>query len=163
MEIQLLSNTFDVRRLGAENIELIYDICCKHEIFYQYHPPFVTRESIREDMRALPPGKDYKDKYYVGFFENETLVAIMDLILAYPDKETAFIGFFMMNTEYQNRGIGSNIVAECAESLQKLDFHKIRLGVDRGNPQSNAFWKKNGFVVVYEDKYMIMELSLQIE
>ena len=159
MEVELLSNTFDVRRLSAEDVELIYDLCCKHEIFYQYHPPFVTRESIREDMKALPPGKDYEDKYYIGFFENEALVAIMDLILAYPDKDIAFIGLFMIKSEYQNRGIGSKIVTECAECLQKLGFHKIRLGVDKGNPQSNTFWRKNGFVMVHEGEYIIMELS----
>lgn len=159
MEPGILSNTFDVRRLGEEDVGPIYDLCCKHEIFYQYHPPFVTRESIREDMRALPPGKDYGDKYYIGFFEEEALVAIMDVILAYPEEDIAFIGLFMINSEYQNRGIGSKIVAECAEGLRKSGFHKIRLGVDKGNPQSNAFWKKNGFVVVQEEKYIVMELS----
>jgi hypothetical protein len=88
MEIDLLSHTFDVRRLGEEDIDLIYDLSCKNEIFYQYHPPFVTRESIRKDMHALPPNKEHKDKYYVGFFENEVLVSIMDFILGYPEKKS---------------------------------------------------------------------------
>lgn len=160
MKTESLSNIFDVRRLGEEDIELIYHLCCKNTIFYQYHPPFVTKESILDDMTVLPPGKDYHDKFFVGFFENETLVAIMDLILDYPAKNIAFIGLFMMNVEYQNKGIGSKIIMECAKCLQTLGFYKIRLGVDKNNPQSNAFWKKNGFIPVSENKYILMELTL---
>jgi RimJ/RimL family protein N-acetyltransferase len=160
MDIDLLSNTFDVRRLGEEDIDMIYDLSCKNEIFYQYHPPFVTRESIREDMSALPPDKEHKDKYYVGYFENKTLVSVMDLILDYPEKKIAFVGLFMMNSEYQGKGIGSKIIEECCKYLKTLGFEKIRLGVDKGNPQSNAFWKKNGFITVSEAEYTLMELVL---
>ena len=160
MNIKLLSNTFDVRRLSIEDTDLIYNLSCKNKIFYQFHPPFVTRESIQEDIRALPAGKDYNDKYYIGFFEKETLVAIMDLILDYPTKDTAFIGLFMMDFEYQNKNIGSKIISECAKYLKILGFHKIRLGVDKENPQSNAFWKKNSFVVADESEYILMKLAL---
>ena len=149
-----------MRRLSIEDTDLIYNLSCKNKIFYQFHPPFVTRESIQEDIRALPAGKDYNDKYYIGFFEKETLVAIMDLILDYPTKDTAFIGLFMMDFEYQNKNIGSKIISECAKYLKILGFHKIRLGVDKENPQSNAFWKKNSFVVADESEYILMELAL---
>lgn len=37
----------------------------------------------------------------MGFFDNEILVAVMDLILSYPVEDTAFIGLFIMNVEYQ--------------------------------------------------------------
>lgn len=160
MEIDLLSDIFDVRRLDTKDIDMIYDLSCRNIIFYQYHPPFVTKESIQEDMRALPPGKNYKDKYYVGFFENEALAAIMDLILDYPAKNIAFIGLLMVDLKYQNKGLGSKIVSECAECLKTLGFNKIRLGVDKGNPQSNAFWKKNGFIIIDESEFTIMELDL---
>ena len=81
VEINELSKTFRVRKLDKDDVELIYDLSRKNHIFYQYHPPFVTRESILDDMVALPPEKNYDDKFYVGFFENQSLVAIMDLIL----------------------------------------------------------------------------------
>lgn len=41
--------------------------------------------------------------------------------------------------------IGSKIVQECFCCLKSLDYHFIRLGFVKGNPQSEAFWKKNGF------------------
>ena len=80
MDIRLLSKNFRVRRLDINDVDIIYDMSCKNEIFYKYHPPFVTKQSIVEDMEALPPNKSYDDKYYIGFFENNSLVANMDLI-----------------------------------------------------------------------------------
>ena len=160
MKIKDLSKTFYVRKLDKDDIEMIYDLSYKNHIYYQYHPPFVTRESILDDIKALPPGKSYDDKYYIGFFENDSLVAIMDLILDYPTKGIAFIGLFMTNIQYQHKGIGSNIISEITMSLKSLGYRKIRLGVDKGNPQSYSFWSKNNFNVVSEDKYILMELDI---
>ena len=160
MKIKDLSKTFYVRKLDKDDIELIYDLSCKNHIYYQYHPPFVTRESILDDMKALPPGKSYDDKYYIGFFENDSLVAIMDLILDYPTKGIAFIGLFMTNIQYQHKGIGSNIISEITMSLKSLGYRKIRLGVDKGNPQSYSFWSKNNFKAISENNYILMELEI---
>ena len=160
VEINDLSKTFHVRKLDKDDVELIYNLSCKNHIFYQYHPPFVTRESILDDMEALPPGTSYDDKFYVGFFENESLVAIMDLILDYPTKEIAFIGLFMTNIQYQHKGVSSKIISEIAMYLKSLGYKKIRLGVDKGNPQSYSFWSKNNFNVISEDTYILMELDI---
>ena len=160
VDISLLSKKFRVRKLEIKDVDVVYDMSCKNEIFYKYHPPFVTKESIIEDMEALPPSKSYDDKYYIGFFEKDSLVAILDLILDYPTEETAFIGLFMTNVRYQKKGIGSKIVADICDYLKQLGYKEVRIGVDKGNPQSNAFWLKNGFRIVSENEYRIMELVL---
>ena len=160
MDINLLSKRFEVRRLDRNYVEMIYDMSCKNEIYYEYHPPFVTRESIIEDMEALPPQKNYDDKYYLGFFEDNLLVANMDLILGYPIEEIAFIGLFMTNVQYQNKGIGSNIIGDICNYLKQLGYKKVRLGVDKGNLQSYSFWSKNDFRVVFENEYIVMETTL---
>ena len=117
MDIRLLSKKYKVRTLGIHDVDTIYAMCCKNEIFYQYHPPFVTKESIVEDMSALPPNKRSDDKYYIGFFEGDSLVANMDLILGYPADEIAFIGLFMTNIHDQNKGVGSNIIGDVCNYL----------------------------------------------
>ena len=45
------------------------------------------KQSINDDLRALPPDKTCEDKYFIGFFEYEALVGLIDLIIAYPDDE----------------------------------------------------------------------------
>lgn len=108
----------------------------------------------------MPPGKSEDDKFYVGYFERESLVGIMDLILGYPEKEIAFIGLFMMNPQYQNKGVGTEIISEIIMYLKSLGYKEIRLGVDKGNPQSHAFWTKNNFVTIREAEYILMGLKI---
>lgn len=160
MELSKLSTKYKVRRLDKEDVDIIYNMSYPNAIFYQYHPPVVTRESILKGMEALPPEKSKEDKLYLGFFEKETLVAVMDLILKYPEEETAYIGLFMTDIKYQNKGIGSYIIEEVSKQLKLCGYLKVRLGVDKGNPQSFAFWTKNQFTIVAEKEYIIMEKNL---
>lgn len=151
IDIQKLSTKFYARILTDEDTEAIFALSSKNKIYYKYHPPFVTRESILEDMRILPPDKSPEDKYYLGFFREDQLAAVMDLVLRYPNPYTAYIGFFMMEQNCQGKGIGSELISDCAKCLAKAGFEKIRLAVDKGNPQSYAFWTKNGFVKTGEE------------
>lgn len=160
MEINSLSKRYHVRNLDKSDVDMIYDLMCRNHIFYQYHPPFVTKESILDDMAALPPNKNADDKIYAGFFCNESLVAILDLILDYPIKGIAFIGFFMTDIRYQHKGIGSQIVCDMIDCLKSSGYTEIRLGVDKGNPQSHAFWVKNNFTAIGEDQYVLMSRKI---
>lgn len=72
----------------------------------------------------------------------------MDLIDGYPNHETAFIGFFMVDAAFQGWGTGSFIISETADYLRRIGKTAIRLGIDADNPQSNAFWRKNGFILL---------------
>ena len=74
----------------------------------------------------------------------------MDLIDGYPKPENAYIGFFMMNQRHQGKQIGSAIIGETEDYLRKIGKTAIRLAIDKGNPQSAHFWKKNGFKVIFE-------------
>ena len=147
------SQKYAVRPLTAGDVDKILALCAENEQFYRYHPPLATRESVLEDMTALPPGKCAADKHYLGFFDRETLVAVLDLIERYPQDDTAYIGFFMTKNEL-------------LDELRREKFCKVRLAVDRGNPQSKAFWEKNGFALTGEEfpngdsAYLPMERAL---
>ena len=146
MIIELLSKNYNVRKLNEEDISEIYKLCSKNELYYRYCSPFVTEDSIREDMSALPPGKDDKDKYYLGFYDEENLIAVLDLILSFPDEDAAYIGFFMMDTDKQKQGIGTSIITNVSEALKEENYKRIELAWVQGNPQAEAFWHKNGFI-----------------
>ena len=145
MNIQFLSNRYTIRDLLPQDAEMVCEVLKKNTTFYKYHPPMVTIESILEDMEALPPNKEYEDKHYIGFFGEGALVAVMDLIERYPIQEPALLGFFAMNANLQGQGIGTQIISDSIAYLSQEGFKKVRLGIDKGNPQSKAFWLKNGF------------------
>ena len=91
--------------MNARDVDMVYDLRIKNSIYYQYHPPLVTRESILEDMDALPPGKTLNDKYYIGFFKRDKLIAVMELVMNYPKKKTAFIIMGIITIFIDNRMI----------------------------------------------------------
>ena len=145
LDINAFSNQYEVRLIKDTDVRQIYMFCRQNVLYYQYCPPFATEDSIRKDMAALPPKKTADDKYYVGYFDRHGLAAILDLILEYPNKDTAFIGFFMTDASIQNKGIGSTIITDLCAYLSGIGIPYIRLGWVKGNPQAEHFWHKNGF------------------
>lgn len=119
-------------------------------MYYQYCPPFVSPESIEEDMKALPPGVSEQNKYYVGYYDGDKLIAVMDLIDGYPEKDIVFIGFFMCDKSIQKCGIGTNIITELLDYIKNRGYKSVQLAWVKGNPQAEHFWLKNGFAVVKE-------------
>lgn len=150
MDISRLSSHYKIRTLTDSDVDVILDLRQHNTLFYKYTEAKPTREEIRNDMRITPLGTALSDKYFIGFFEGQKLVAVMDLIDGYPKPENAYIGFFMMNQEYQGQQIGSAIIGDTAGYLRKIGKTAIRLAIDKGNPQSAHFWKKNGFKVILE-------------
>ena len=166
MDLQQLSASYAVRRLTEADIPAILALQTGNPQFFRYHPPLPSERSVREDLTALPPGKIAADKYYAGFFSGGQLIAVLDLILGYPDAQTAFLGFFMTAAAVQKKGIGSAIISDVRTCCKELGFARLRLAIDEGNPQSEAFWTKNGFQKTGERRisgayaYLPMELQL---
>ena len=142
MDPSCFSGRNDVRRLGEKDIPAVYELCRKNELYYRHWPPSGTRETIGVDMRALPPGKGPGDKYYLGFYNGGVLMAVLDLILEYPDRETAFIGFFMTEHGAQGRDLGTEIIEELCCALRNMGFAALRQGWVLGNPQAEHIWHK---------------------
>ena len=150
IDITGLSRNYDVRRLTESDIDAILQICQDNSQFYLYCQARPVREEICNDMHITPPGVDFSAKYYIGFFQEDELIAVMDLIDGYPEKEIAFIGFFMMKKEWQGQEIGTRIISDVAAYLKQIGKAALHLGIDKENPQSNHFWKKNGFSIIRE-------------
>lgn len=150
MNIKRLSNKYVVKKLDNSDIRDIYNLCCENRLYYEYCPPMVTEESIKEDMTVLPPNTNMDDKFYIGFYAEGRIIAVMDLITGYPEQNIAYIGFFMTNVTIQKRGIGSEIISEVCDHLRRQGFVFVRLAWVKGNPQAEHFWLKNKFKVLKE-------------
>lgn len=144
------SKKFIVRKMKLEDAKLIYDMTSKNLQFYEYCGRMNTLEDIYSDLKIVPPGVNIKDKYYVGFFCEGELIAVVDLINGFPNEITAYIGFFMMNHAYQGKGLGTQMITELLDYLNSMGIKKVRLGYDKENPQSSHFWRKQKFSVLKE-------------
>ena len=150
MDITKFSSSYYTRLLTQDDVTIIYQLCKENQFYYTYCPPFVTKEAILEEMQALPKEKTSKDKYYCGYFLNDRLIAVMDLIDRYPDETSVFIGFFMTQRDMQNKGISSKIIQDLADHLTKEGYQRIQLAWVKGNPQAEHFWLKNQFMPIKE-------------
>lgn len=145
MEYAVLTKRYAVRPMTEADLPILLALCRSNPGYYEHCPPFVTEESLRADLAALPPRTRPEDKHFLGFFEGAELIAVLDLITGYPKPEIAFWGFFMLQADRQGRGEGSALVSELCGALAARGFRAVRLGWSRTNRRAEAFWKKNGF------------------
>lgn len=136
---------YSARKLIASDVSHVLALCSENPEYFQHCPPSPSRDTIRDDMSALPPGKKANDKYFIGLFESGSLVAVMDLIDRYPDNETAFIGLLMVAKDLQGHGVGTFIVNALTEALKAKHYKRIRLGYIKTNQSAQRFWFKQGF------------------
>lgn len=149
LESQKFSNTFLVRPLTKDDVEAVLRLYLTNPYFFEQCPPTPTEASVLSDMNKLPYGKRLSDKHFVGYFDNDTLVAVLDLVEGYPSEDKAFIGLFILDKAYQGKGIGSQLIVELLENItQRFDI--IRLGYVTTNVPAKLFWQKQGFVLTEE-------------
>lgn len=115
IDIKKLSKRYTLRKLNLDDVQMIYAFCKRNTQCYEYCGKEPSIELIEKDIEITPPGIPIEQKYYIGFFDNGKLVAVMDLVDGYPACDYVYIGFFMMDCELQGNGIGSKIVSESLE------------------------------------------------
>lgn len=153
MTISNFSTSFQVRKLTEADLEQVLALYQTNPLYFEHFPPLPSLESLANDLVDCPPGKSLSDKYFLGFWEHNRLVAILDLIDGYPTAEIAYIGLFMVDANLSGQGLGSRIMAELLPQLATW-FKKVRLGYVESNSQSSYFWSKVGFYPTGEIKEM---------
>ncbi|HFI0270511.1 TPA: GNAT family N-acetyltransferase [Streptococcus suis] len=151
MKISQFSNRYQVRKLADADLEQVLALYQTNPLYFEHFPPLPSLESLANDLVDCPPGKELSDKYFLGFWDKERLVAILDLIDGYPTEDTAYIGLFMVDSRLAGQGLGSKIIAKLLTQLA-THFKKVRLGYVESNPQSSHFWSKVGFCPTGEVK-----------
>ncbi|HFI0401741.1 TPA: GNAT family N-acetyltransferase [Streptococcus suis] len=151
MKISQFSNHYQVRKLVDADLEQVLALYQTNPLYFKHFPPLPSLESLANDLVDCPPGKELTDKYFMGFWDKNQLLAVLDLIDGYPTEDTAYIGLFMVDSRLAGQGLGSKIIAELLSQLA-THFKKVRLGYVESNPQSSHFWSKVGFCPTGEVK-----------
>lgn len=136
---------YSARKLIASDVPRVLALYSGNPEYFRHCPPSPSRETIQDDMSVLPQGKKANDKYFIGLFEGNSIIAVMDLIDRYPDDETAFIGLLMVAKDLQGHGVGTFIVNALSEALKAKHYKRIRLGYIKTNRSAQSFWLKQGF------------------
>ena len=151
LNIQALATDYNVQRITPADISDVYALCKSNMKYFEYMHDVPTVESLTDVISELPDGKEETDKHFVGFYEGERLVAIMDLITGYPENDDAFIGWFMVDANLHRQGIGSQIFADVRAAMKAQGYDYLSLGCVKDNAESIAFWEAQGFTPVGEE------------
>ncbi len=80
-------------------------------------------------------------------------------ILCGHDGRKGFIYHTAVNSEFQNKGIGKQLVDKAVKSLKEEGITKIGIFVNSDNPSGNSFWESLGFDFIDGLDYRILPLD----
>ncbi len=151
IDVKTLSSEYDVRKITESDITDVYKLCKSNKHFYRYLGRVATKESLTEVLSNVSSGAG-DGKIFVGFYDNGKLIAIVDLIVGYPESDRAFIGWYVVDGELQRKGIGSQIFADIRATLKSIGINGISLGCVKENEIAMAFWQGLGFKASQDEK-----------
>lgn len=133
---------YKIIKIQEEQYNDVFHLQKENIIYFQYTNEYpIQYKNIISEITKLPPNTTIDQKYYIGFYLDDTLVAIMDYIDGYPNNETYWIGLFILDINYQGLGIGTKIM----NTFIELSDKNIQLGCLSNNKEGLAFWSKFGF------------------
>ena len=146
LPMDVLAGEFAVRELSPADVPEMLRVARSNPLFYRYMRPDPDEKNLAADLTALPPRRTPADKHFFGWFEGDRLVAMMDLIWRHPQDDMAFIGWFIVDSAHQGKGLGRRLVNDVLAMLKAQGVMEVRLGRIAGNPQSEHFWRVLGFM-----------------
>jgi len=149
-----------VRTLTTDDWPAYFDLTRRAADFAEtYDGGLPTADAVRADMTDAPPGAAADAKVLVGVFEDErepgegrahgVLIAYLDLLVAYPDADTWYLGFLLIAQSERGRGLGRAILGGVERAAAGAGMKRLMLGVYDANTPGRAFWARLGF---HDDK-----------
>ena len=145
LDITKITQEYTVKKLGEEDFPAILTLYGSNPQYFEAMNQTAPEGGLEEDLVAVPAGKTLEDKYWLGFYKEDELIATLELVTGYPEENTAYIGLFMMDNARQGQGEGSRLMADLFAWLKEGGFAWVELSYTYGNAQSERFWFKNGF------------------
>lgn len=105
-------------------------------------------------LLVRPAGVEEDAKVVLGAFEDEHLVAVLDVLRGYPDPARAFVGLLLVRGDRQGRGIGRRVVEELLAGVGRKwpEVEWLRLAVVDTNAGVAGFWERLGFEATGEER-----------
>lgn len=154
---QRVQEKFQIESLHIdENLQEIFRLCqtCT-QYFYLETGKAPTLDDAGNILTELPPNKTLSDKHVLGLYnEKRTLIGLIDIVEAYPDAKTWFLGLLIVDKSYREKGLGKDFFQAVSKSAYECGARFIKIGVIADNHGAQVFWPKLGFV---KEKQVVMD------
>ena len=156
----------DWYRLTEQDLPTLLAFCCENQAYFSYMQSTPELETLREQLTILPPNAHLEQKLFMGLWEEDTLVAIADLVKDWPKSGTVYIGWFMLANRLQHKGLGSRLERQIEGYLRAAGYHTMRLACVEENLPALSFWQRCGFHCtgqrVDQGKYVVLLMEKPI-
>lgn len=144
--ISVNGGSYIIRELSEKDEAALQDLCERCYEFTLLTEGQMPGENAGYDiLNDLPPGKELKDKKVLGVYDNELLVAVVELVMDYKVPGEWIIGLLMIDPCRRGNNLGSIIHDYIKEFVALNGGSLLRLGVIEENGQGLNFWEKLGY------------------
>ena len=145
LNIETLSSDFKVKRIDEADISDVFNLSRSNNHYYHTINEKPSRKRLTEVISELPDGASDTQKHFVGFYDKDGLIAVLDLITGYPEKDDAFIGWFMVDASRHRQGIGSQLFADIRAAMKAQGYDHLSLKCNALSEEAITFWENQGF------------------
>lgn len=136
---------YSFTEITEANSEIAFDIYLQNRAYFWLMNDEPTHATVKNAFQLLPSGFPRERKKFLLIYEGPVAVAVSDLLIGFPEKDTLMIGFLLVGPK--GRGHGTRIVEEIMQRFAAAEINKVRIGVLEENLRAFRFWKQSGFVV----------------
>ncbi|MHC9537012.1 GNAT family N-acetyltransferase [Dellaglioa sp. BT-FLS60] len=86
----------------------------------------LTTTEIKSDLTALPLSVKSDQKWSLGFFKEDKLIAMIDFLTDYPQVQTIWIGLFLVSKSAEGQGIATHLLKALFKSFKSEQFTNVQ-------------------------------------
>ncbi|HJE87315.1 acetyltransferase [Levilactobacillus brevis] len=158
-----------VRPLTHADDDLIYAFQAAHPAYFNHfqdHP--VTRNEAIQDVTDVPMNAMPDQKAYLGIFQGDQLVVLVDLIIDYPLPSLVWLGMWMTDDQLATEQ-AADYYRSLVATLRAAGAVQLQLSVFMGDREMKRFWEgqqlqaiqtttvvrgdRTANVTIYQDKF----------
>jgi RimJ/RimL family protein N-acetyltransferase len=141
-------HNLNLRRIDSDSHKEVQSILDTAPTYYMKVEGVLKIDgAAKKVFEELPPLCTYDDKYVFFIEKNETPIGVVDLIIGYPNRKTAFLGLLLLGEKYHGSGIGRESYDLIENYVKQFNIDSIQLAVNDSNDIGMRFWLKLGFKV----------------
>ncbi len=126
------------------------------ENFFRHNKDYYENNStMKSDKKSgefifnfIPANKTIEDKFIIGLFDNNSLIALFNLIQNFQEENQWTMGEFAIDLDYRHKGIGNKLLKGIEELLLTLRVNSLIMFVNQNNSAGVKFLTKNSFTEV---------------
>lgn len=141
------NNEYLIKKLLQEDesdLQELNERCLDYYYIVEGRKPIAS--AAYEILNELPPGKEMKDKFVLGVYNNESkMIAVIDIIKDYKVEKEWAIGLLMIDLDERGKRLGTKLHDFLIEWVSDYQTKSFRIGVVEENINALGFWRKLGY------------------